>query len=474
MYLLGGVFHWFGEPPSELPDHETIIPIDLMMSEGDSPGGPGPEMPKPTIATLEEAPTSIPRAVEPIDAGVEKPIDASPPQPAPDAAAQGPDAAPEAPDAGQLLADADIPDSSKDASMDKDATVVASDAEVIADAAAVSDVVVPFLDAAVASSDPLDASPSAAGPDAAKVGGDGGRADAQPFRPIRDPVGLSGDGQKIAPRDPNVSLLIYPERIRDHRLAVQFAPTLTKLKNWRNFFGGTELDPVRDTDRILLAGPQLRDSSRVVAVVRYNVPQARVRSAIDVVVKRSGSRGQWENKRVPVAKAHVDGAERYFVMPGPNMLVVVPPDGLEQALKLPANLRFPSVGNEAVVLFLKYPANAFRDMPLKLPRSVEWMRFSLSLNPKGGADARLDAKDKDAETAAKNAPELTETINKAMVVDLIFTKRRLLDPVTFRAEGDHIRAETHVTDAQLRHILSFMAAKIEQVDREVPAPAGSR
>ncbi len=473
MYLLGGVFHWFGEPPSELPDHETIIPIDLMMSEGDSPGGPGPEMPKPTIATLEEAPTSIPRAVDPVDAGAPT-MDAEPP--GPDAAPEGPDAAPQtpdaAPDAEKQLADADIPDSTQDATGTKDAAVIASDADVMADATAASDVVVPLLDAAVASSDPLDASPSAV-PDAA-VGGDGGRPDAQPFRPIRDPVGLSGDAQKIAPRDPNVSLLIYPERIRDHRLAVQFAPTLTKLQNWRNFFGGTELDPVRDTDRILLAGPQLRDSSRVVAVVRYNVPQARVRSAIDVVVKRSGSRGQWENKRVPVAKAHVDGAERYFVMTGPNMLVVVPPDGLEQALKLPANLRFPSVGNEAVVLFLKYPANAFRGMPVKLPRSVEWMRFSLSLNPKGGADARLDAKDKDAETAAKNAPELTETINKAMVVDLIFTKRRLLDPVTFRAEGDHIRAETHVTDAQLRHILSFMAAKIEQVDREVPAPAGSR
>ena len=67
--------------------------------------------------------------------------------------------------------------------------------------------------------------------------------------------------------------------------------------------------------------------------------------------------------------------------------------------------------------FLKYPANAFRDMPVRLPASVEWMRFSLSLDENGGGYARLDAKDKDAETAAKNAPDLTEVINKAVVFD---------------------------------------------------------
>jgi hypothetical protein len=370
-------------------------------------------------------------------------------------------------------ADASASDAESDAGLD--ATEGPSDATV-PDAGPK----VPGPDAEVARADGTDAATAMAGPDATPgtseagtAGTEAGVAEAGGSRPIRDPIGLAGDAQRIAPQDPNVSILIYPERIRSHRLANQFAPTLTKLRNWRNFFGGTELDPVRDTDRILLAGPQLRDSSRVVAVVRYNVPQERVRAAIDVVVKRSG--GRWENKRVPVAKAHVDGAERYFVMTGPGVLVVVPPDGLDQALRLPRNLKFPQGGNDAVVLFLKYPANAFRGLPVKLPTSVEWMRFSLSLNPAGGADARLEAKDRDAESAAKNAPDVTEAVNKAMVVDLLFTKRRLLDPVTFRAEGDRIRAETHVTDAQLRHILSMMAATIEQVDKEAPArPAGSR
>ncbi|PKN44663.1 MAG: hypothetical protein CVU63_10075, partial [Deltaproteobacteria bacterium HGW-Deltaproteobacteria-20] len=312
-YLLGGLLHWFGPTPDELADHQTIIPIDLMLGEGDeTPAGAASPFQPPT---LEEDPSAIPTAPVVQDAGVEQVPDAEPVL-----AEAGPEASADA-DASAVDAE---PDAGPDAATDK-----ASDAAV-PDAGPK----VPGLDAEVARADGLDASTAMAGPDASPaaapeagtVGAEAGVPEAGGSRPIRDPIGLAGDARRIAPQDPNVSLLIYPERIRSHRLANQFAPTLTKLRNWRNFFGGTELDPVRDTDRILLAGPQLRDSSRVVAVVRYNVPQERVRAAIDVVVKRSG--GRWENKRVPVAKANVDGAERYFVLTGPGVLVVVPPDGL--------------------------------------------------------------------------------------------------------------------------------------------------
>ena len=461
VYLFGGMYDWFGEPLPELPDHETIIPIDLMLTEGseEAPGGKEPAFPEPKIPTLEEPPTVLPpKAPEPADAGVV------------DAAAAAKDADVDA------VVDSGAADASRDADIEKDAEP--TDAADLTDAIR-PDAATPTLDAAIAEAN-LDASTALDKPDATTastdVGVTGPGDAAAPFRPIRDPVGLAGDAQKIAPKDPNVSLLLYPERIRAHPMGNRFGQTVTKLRNWRNFFQGTGLDPVRDADRILLAGPQLRDSSRVVAVLRYNVPQQQVRAAIDSMVKRSGDRGEWvPNKPVPVAKAFVDGAERYFVMSGPNMLVVVPPDGLAQALKLPRNLRFPNAGNEAVVLFLKYPANAFRDMPVRLPASVEWMRFSLSLDENGGGYARLDAKDKDAESAAKNAPDLTEVINKAVVFDFMFGKIRLLDPVTFRAEGDHIRTETRVTPEQIRHLYAIISARIEQVDKErTPAPPASK
>ena len=492
LYFVLGLLPWFGDDPSSLDDHGTIIPIDLMMTEGDMLGAPDkPEEPPPTIATLEE----ISKNSSDNTVGVDAATPASPPKP--EDQDHGPDA--EAPqDADDLSADsepgpdpltADASDIPEDAAADdavgddagvqsavgqEDAGEELPDADTARVASAMVDAAEASPAVSVAERDSgFDSGSSALLPaadasmltDGAVGMRDGAAGETGGYTPIRDPIGVSGDAKKIVPRDPNLSLLLFPERFRSHRLTPQVIPLLTSLQNWKNFFGGTDLDPIRDTDRILLAGPQFRDTSHVVAVVRYNVTEAQVRQAIDSVVQRSGPVGRWEKASVPVARVHVDGAERYFVMTGPRMLVVVPPDGLDRALKLPANMRFPSTGNESLVLFVRNPANAFRGMPVRIPRGLEWMRFSLSLASNGGADCRLEVKDADATAAQANAAELTETINKAMVINLVLTQRRIIDPVTFRAEGDRIRTEFHITEKQLRHILNMISTQFEYMQQ---------
>ena len=536
-YLLGGMLHWFGPPIEDLPDHATIIPIDLLLAEGEAPAEESGSAPEVTI--LEEHTGGMPvvKAKPPdkdagptvADAGDDAVVDAS--------TGASSDAALEASASADLDAqamdnsdgglgdaadvvidtDASVDDASRVAELGSDmdaglesgldtalddvggpetepepeagpktpnppiaaADSGTSDREVTEDAAPTSadaSIDAP-RDSSRDASRSIDGGGAYSGRDGGVVGvkdaegeptrdaGGDAAQDSGAHQPIRDPIGLSGDGvRQVAPRDPNVSLLVNPVRFRSHPLAIQFAPSLTKLQNWRNFFGNTDLDPIRDTDRILIAGPQFRDTSRVVAVVQYNVTQQRVRTAVDAVVRQSGDRGRWEKRAVPVAKAHVDGAERYFVMPSPKILVVVPPDGLDQAVGLKA--RFPEGAQEAVVLFLKYPANALRGMPLRLPTSVEWMRFSLTMNPAGGADGRLEAKDRDAETAAKNAPLLTDMVNKAVEVNLLLVKRRYLDHVTFRADGDRLRTEFHITNTQLKQILSAITAHLESMEAQ--------
>ncbi|MCL2824917.1 MAG: hypothetical protein FWD57_13090, partial [Polyangiaceae bacterium] len=51
-YLLGGMLHWFGPPIEDLPDHATIIPIDLLLAEGEAPAEESGSAPEVTI--LEE------------------------------------------------------------------------------------------------------------------------------------------------------------------------------------------------------------------------------------------------------------------------------------------------------------------------------------------------------------------------------------------------------------------------------------
>jgi hypothetical protein len=406
---------------AELEDHATIIPIELEEEENPSAGLP------PADEFEEPAETNKPRGGG-ADAGADGATAQDAGGDALDAEAGAADAEADdaAPDSGRLASDAAAKKPPREAGTPEDAGLP----------------------------DVLDAA-----------------ADAQVFAPIADPVALAGPAAKVTDT-PNVAAFIYSERIRRHPLAAHFSPTLTKHPQWNSFFQGTSLDPVQDLDRIWLAGPQFRDTSRVAAVLRYRVPEAKVRAAVAAVVQRSGDKGTWLDAGVPAAKGVADRAERIFVMPAPNMLVVVPPDGLDRALKIRS---IPAQGrNELFVLYLRTPRNALVGLPVAVPESLENLRFSIESASDGGVNLRLDVRDKDAANIAEHARKLTEDVeNFAFVSVALFGRVRLFDAITFVAQGDHIRGETHMNERQLRTALSAMAAWIETVTQPHPAPAAS-
>ena len=424
--IIGRLLH--GSDTGSVEDHGTIIPIELEEIEKPSAGLP------PEDEFVEPTKIEKPRGV--------------------------PDAGPDAPDAG-TLADKDgatdaadaadaRPDDAGDGAID-DAAMARAQGDGAAGGVAL--LKPDAADAALA-----DAADAADAP-----------VDARPFSPIADPVALAGQAGKIA-GTPNVSAFIYSERIRRHSLAAHFTPTLTRHPQWNSFFAGTGLDPVQDLDRIWLAGPQFRETSKVVAVLRYRVPEAKVRAAMGAVVQRSGANGGWLDAGVPAAKGMADRASRIFVMPAPNMLVVVPPDGLEQALRVRS---IPGGGrNELFVLYLRSARNGLAGMPITVPETLDNLRFSIESASDGGVNLRIDVHDRDSGAVAEHARKITEDIEKLAFISVAFTQFRLFDPVTFYADGDHIRAETHMNERQLRTALSAIAAWIETAT--TPRPAASR
>ncbi len=428
-------------------DHPTVIPIDLEIQE-ETPSA----VPEPPVPTLTTDPESVPAKLSKDRRGVSD---------------AGPDAAPDAKMDAQLDAELDADTDAQDDADAQDAPTDGLVEDVFGPSDATFDILPsPLEDAAIASRDPLDAALSLGRPARSDSGAasmamsaqDAGGGDARAASPIRDPVGLAGAAGKVAPQSPNVSLLIYTDRIRKHPLAQQFGPILASVPQWDSFFAGTHIDPIQDTDRILLAGPQFRDSSRIVAVVQYNVPQSKVKAAVSALVTRSGSRGAWLDTKVPAAKAYADRADRFFVFPSPKILAVVPSDGLDQALKLKATT-FPRAKNEAVVFFLKTPRNAFRGLAVRIPESIEWTRCSMTMSEDGGADVHIEAKDQDPASAMSTASTLSQELTRIAVIPLI--NKRLLDPVTFRAEGNTVRADIHLSAAQLRTIFSLVAARLD-------------
>jgi hypothetical protein len=281
---------------------------------------------------------------------------------------------------------------------------------------------------------------------------------------VRDPVGVSGKAGSVVGRDPNVSVLLVTENLRGHPAAAELGPALVNIRQWRSFFGPTTVDPVRDTDRILLAGPQFRDTSKVSAVIKFRLSEAKLREAVDDLRRASDPPGEWVTESPPTAKVHADGADRYLVLGGGGVAMMVPEGALEQAKR---GVSFPPARpGEVLVFFLRHPGRALRGLPFALPPSLASLRLGVNLRPDGGADVLIDAVDKDAPSAAASARALTAGIDAASVREVPLLGRvRLFDPVEFRAEGEHVRATARINAAQAREMARLVAAVLGQMSR---------
>ncbi|WP_437492772.1 hypothetical protein WME75_18830 [Sorangium sp. So ce1014] len=303
--------------------------------------------------------------------------------------------------------------------------------------------------------------PGDAGPDAA---GDGGTGDDSDQPNLRTPLSVAGAPGKLASKDPNVQVLIAGDRLRSHELGDWFGRILTTIPQWQSFFQDTTIDPIRDIDHLLIAGPQLRDSSKVVAVMDYRAPEAAMRAAVDVVVQRSN--GSWiEDAPVPAARATADRSERIFAMvPNRRLLVVLPAEEEDQLSKLKSMKGFNKSSTAGIVISMLTPANAFRGVQA-LPRSIAWMRLTVTPTRDGGADLALTAGDESPEDALAHAQDLTRTLNAIRSINLGITKIDVVDEVTFNTDGKVIWSKLHVTNRQLKLIMGF----VEQALRDQAA-----
>jgi len=109
-----------------------------------------------------------------------------------------------------------------------------------------------------------------------------------------------------------------------------------------------------------------------------------------------------------------------------------------------------------------------------IPQSIKWARAKVTPTPGGGAIAEIEALDETPELAEQNAKYLTQSINSATFISLgIFGGHRVLEPVSFHAEGSKIYGTATATREQLETALAFLQAMLnerEQRRRSPPAP----
>ncbi len=309
-----------------------------------------------------------------------------------------------------------------------------------------------------------DAGPEAKDSDAGPIADAGTKPDAG-VRPLSDPTLVAGVKQ-VADPNANVRISIYTEKIRQNPLGARIGPLLRSLYQWRDFFGPTAIDPIRDIDQMLVVGSQLRDSSNVVAILRHHLPVTRMRAAIDALVRADQAGGEWLDAGVPAAVAHADGAERRFILANSQTVVVAPPSAYKGVLAAGKLIRLvPSSGPEAAMIYLATPWRAFLGLPIKVPQSIKWARVRITPTADGGATAEMEAEDADATTATEDAAYLTRTADALSELNLGFLgsllgqqSHRFIEHVSFGSEGDKIHGEAQVTADQLSTALDMAGA----------------
>ncbi|HEV8247445.1 MAG TPA: hypothetical protein VGP93_16830, partial [Polyangiaceae bacterium] len=296
-----------------------------------------------------------------------------------------------------------------------------------------------------------------------------------------DPIALKGAERKVVDTNANVQLRVYTSRIRKHPLGGRIGKLLGSVYQWRDFFGPAALDPIRDVDQIVVVGPQFRDSSGVVAVLKLNVPDERVRIAIDALVK-ADPEGQWLDAGAPSAIAHADRAPREFVLPAPGIVVVTPPGSLaDEAAKIGGrwqSMMRDSGGAEVVSAKVKTPWRALSGV-FNAPKSIKWARAQVTPTADRGVLIEIEAEDESAETANENAAHLQTAVTAATQLDLgVFgaflgsAQHRFVEKVEFTAQGSTIHGKLTLTEQQLLTALDLVAAYIgqpRQVRRAAPA-----
>ena len=287
----------------------------------------------------------------------------------------------------------------------------------------------------------------------------------------RDPISMVGAAGAVQAGDPLVVLLVNAVEIRKNPVGAQMGPLLSAIPQWDDFMAGTNIDPIQQTDWMLISGPGLVDTTNDVILVHYSAPDAVVDKAIDVISKKYDRGGPFD-AGVPGVKAaigHADRAPRVFLRPQPGLLAVVPPHYANTAARILVRAKVsPRVRpGEAVRLKVAKPYQPFPD----IPKTVSELRLWVVPRTDDGADVYAEgdcANDTDAADAAKQIKGVLDRYRRNMIVRAM--THGLLDSLEVTSDGKLVKLHLQPTLDQLETLLGFIAGQIKSLKSAPPPP----
>jgi hypothetical protein len=285
----------------------------------------------------------------------------------------------------------------------------------------------------------------------------------------RDPQAIVGAAGSVQADVVLVMLLVNAEVIRAHPLGATIGYLLRGVPQWNDFMSGTDIDPVRDTDWVMISGPSLINTMRDVVLLHYSAPAAAVERAIQVV-SRKYAQGGPVDAGVPGVRAtrvHADRAERVILRGQPQVLAVVPPNVVEKVARQLRMSRVPPHVRPGEAVYLRL-VNPHHPMP-EIPESIREMRLRVVPRPDEGADVFIEGDTPDAETAADAAEAVRRVVRRHNDMITSLVTHGLLDHVEVTSEGPLVKAHLVASRDQIQTLVLLVG---EYLGVEPPPASG--
>ncbi|MGH7434685.1 MAG: hypothetical protein ACRENE_03345 [Polyangiaceae bacterium] len=317
---------------------------------------------------------------------------------------------------------------------------------------------------------PLDAGLDAPDLDGA-AGTEGGLLAAADAGSPRDPEAIVGAAGSVQADVVLVMLVVNAEVIRQNPVGARMGFLLKGIPQWEEFMSGTDIDPVRDTDWVLISGPSLINTGRDVVLIHYAAPDSVVDRAVAVVSHKYDKGGPVDSgvRGVRATRIHADRAERILLRGPPRVLAVVPPSVADKVARQLATARVPAHVRPGEAVYLRL-VNPHHPMP-ELPEAVSEMRLRVVPREDDGADVYIEGDTKDESSAHDSAAVVRQVIKRHDDPLTSLVTHGLLDHVEVSAEGPLVKVHLLATRDHIETLLALVAGFMGL--EPPPAPSGS-
>jgi hypothetical protein len=263
-----------------------------------------------------------------------------------------------------------------------------------------------------------------------------GPSDAGAGPSVRDPLSLVGGLRRAVNGEPNVSVVLWFSTIREHPLGTLVGNVLSCIPQWADFIGDL-VDPLQDFDGVWIAGPQLRDTSKLTIMAQSRMDDSHIDSVFGALSRRSGGSVLTAPTGMRAIRFHADRADRVALTHPRNMIIVTPPEGFEQLRDLKGPLSLPAGKGRALSLSLVTPWRPARAIGLRWPETLRALRIDVTAASDAGIDIAVELDDESPEAAAQHAPQITDQLRGMGGM--------FLSDVEFVPKGNRMAAQTHLS-----------------------------